>query len=72
MVERNNKMKMGRPKIPVEDRKSTITGVRLKSSERRLLEKAAQIRAKDLSKWVRRVLVTTAERQIRRTVRRST
>jgi uncharacterized protein (DUF1778 family) len=40
-------------------------GVRLKSSHRRLVEKAASFDKKDLSKWARHVLVTSAVRQIR-------
>ena len=56
---------MGRPKMRKGDRKRTIMGVRLKSSHRRLVEKAASFDKKDLSKWARHVLVTSAVRQIR-------
>jgi uncharacterized protein (DUF1778 family) len=56
---------MGRPKIPKQERKAKITGFRLKLSERKLIERAASIESKTLSKWVRFVLVRTAARQLR-------
>jgi len=57
-------MKIGRPKIDDDEKKGCITGVRLRSNERELLEKAAAIGQKSLSEWMRQTLVSTAEKQI--------
>jgi hypothetical protein len=61
-----NKMKTGRPKLSEQDKKGQITGVRLKSEERQLLEKAASSHKKSLSDWMRNVLVSTAIRQLKK------
>ncbi len=58
-------MKMGRPKMAKAERKVKITGVRLKSDERDLVERAAAKKEQTLSEWVRETLVTTAENQLR-------
>lgn len=58
-------MKMGRPKLPDEEKKAQITGVRLKSDERELVEKAANLQHKSLSEWIRETLVSCAIRQTR-------
>ncbi|HEY2328984.1 MAG TPA: DUF6290 family protein [Verrucomicrobiae bacterium] len=51
-------MKLGRPKIPKAERKGQITGVRLRSEERELFEKAAASHGKTLSDWMRETLLS--------------
>jgi len=57
-------MKTGRPKLPEGSRKQQITGVRLRTDERTLVEKAAAGRNQKLSAWIRTTLVSTAHEQI--------
>ena len=58
-------MKLGRPKLAKQDKKGQITGVRLRSDERELVEKAAAIGQKSLSEWMRQTLITSAENQLK-------
>ena len=46
-------MKTGRPKLAIKERKTSIVGVRLKSTERRLIERAAKKDGRKLSDWMR-------------------
>jgi len=57
-------MKIGRPTLKKEDRKGSIAGVRLRSEERALMEKAAAKKQEKLSKWMRKVLVNAAESEL--------
>jgi uncharacterized protein (DUF1778 family) len=56
-------MKTGRPKLSDEAKKGQITGVRLRSDERELLEKAAATKNQTLSGWIRDTLISSAMRQ---------
>jgi uncharacterized protein (DUF1778 family) len=60
-----NKMKLGRPELSEGERKGKIAGVRLRPDERDLVERAASIRRQSLSDWMRGVLLSTAQRQVR-------
>ncbi len=60
-----NKMKTGRPKLAASEKKGQITGVRLRSGERALVEKAARLNERKLSDWVRNTLVDAASIQVR-------
>jgi uncharacterized protein (DUF1778 family) len=53
-------MKPGRPKKAKSERKVSITGVRLKSDERAIVERAASIEGKTLSDWIRETLLNAA------------
>lgn len=46
-------MKIGRPKIETKERKSDIVAIRLKSNERKLLERIAKKESRKLSDWIR-------------------
>jgi uncharacterized protein (DUF1778 family) len=56
-------MKTGRPPLLEAERKAQITGIRLRSSERRLLEKAALKQNQNLSEWMRTTLLSAAQGQ---------
>ena len=56
-----NKMKTGRPPSLGKDRKSKITGLRLKEDERALLDRAAKKHQIKLSDWMRTTLVNAAK-----------
>jgi uncharacterized protein (DUF1778 family) len=58
-------MRTGRPKISDKEKKGQIMGVRLRSTERELLEKAASFKSQKLSDWMRKTLVEKALRQVR-------
>jgi hypothetical protein len=58
-------MRTGRPKLPEESRKLQITGVRLRQDERQKVEMAAHKRKQRLSDWMRDVLISSAEKQLR-------
>ena len=58
-------MKTGRPRINEHEKKSSITGLRLNSEERKLLEKASSKSQKTLSEWMRSVLLETAMKQVK-------
>lgn len=58
-------MKLGRPKLSKGEVKGQITGVRLKSNERALLEKAASNKDQKLSEWIRETLLKNAEQQLK-------
>jgi hypothetical protein len=58
-------MKMGRPKMPKQSRKLQITGVRLCQDDRQKVEMAAQQRKQKLSDWMREVLISSAEEQLK-------
>ena len=60
-----NKMKIGRPKLAADEKKGQITGVRLKSDERQLVEKAASLRSLKLSAWMRETLLKRAALETR-------
>jgi uncharacterized protein (DUF1778 family) len=53
-------MKMGRPKLKKSAQKSEMIGIRLKSDERGLVEKAAAKAKQRLSSWTRETLLTAA------------
>jgi uncharacterized protein (DUF1778 family) len=57
-------MKMGRPKIKKSEQKTEMIGIRLKSQERNLVEKAAEKSKQRLSEWTRSVLISSAKSQI--------
>jgi uncharacterized protein (DUF1778 family) len=56
-------MKMGRPKLKKADQKAKTIGIRLKSDERSLVEKAAAKSKQGLSDWARNVLISSAQQQ---------
>jgi len=58
-------MKLGRPKLSDQEKKGQITGVRLRTEERELLEKAASISSQKLSEWMRETLLSRAALQTR-------
>lgn len=57
-------MKTGRPKLKKSEQKVEMIGIRLKSDERGLVEKAAAKSNQRLSEWTRDVLLSSARRQI--------
>jgi uncharacterized protein (DUF1778 family) len=58
-------MKIGRPKLSATEKKGQIAGVRLRSDERDLLEKAASSKSQNLSRWMRETLLSQALVQTR-------
>jgi uncharacterized protein (DUF1778 family) len=58
-------MKTGRPRLSHLDKKAQIAGARFRPDERQLLEKAASIRNETLSTWMRHVLLSSAEAQVK-------
>jgi uncharacterized protein (DUF1778 family) len=58
-------MKMGRPKLSANEKKGQITGVRLRSEERELLERAALGQKQKLSEWMRETLLSRASKEAR-------
>jgi hypothetical protein len=58
-------MRTGRPKLPSDDKKAKITGVRLNGEERAMLEKAALMSGRSLSSWMREVALAKALQQTR-------
>jgi uncharacterized protein (DUF1778 family) len=56
-------MKMGRPKLKKSEQKAEMIGIRLKSDERGLVEKAAAKSKQRLSEWTRKTLLTAAHLQ---------
>lgn len=56
-------MKTGRPKLKNNEKKGQIMGVRLRSDERALVEKAAANQSQSLSDWIRNTLLTVAQKQ---------
>jgi uncharacterized protein (DUF1778 family) len=61
----NKNMGLGRPKLQKSEKKAHITGVRLRPTERSLLEKAASHQNKSLSDWIRDTLLSKAGRELR-------
>ncbi len=57
-------MKLGRPTLLKQEKKAQITGVRFRTDERGLLEKAAKLRGQKLSEWMRNILVKAAADEI--------
>jgi len=58
-------MKLGRPKLSAKEKKGQITGVRLRTEERKLLEQAASSKCQKLSHWMREALLSQAAVQAR-------
>jgi uncharacterized protein (DUF1778 family) len=54
-------MKLGRPQIPISERKGKITGVRLTPDERKTIDTAAFKEGLALSKWIRKTLLESAK-----------
>ena len=57
-------MKMGRPRLKKSEQKAQMIGIRLKSDERNLVEKAAAKSKQKLSEWTRTALISAAQRQV--------
>ena len=57
-------MKLGRPKLKKAQQKAEIIGIRLKSDERNVVEKAAAKSKMKLSEWTRETLLTAANLQV--------
>jgi uncharacterized protein (DUF1778 family) len=58
-------MKTGRPRLSTNELKAQITGVRLRTDERELFERAASEQNQNLSEWIRDTLLRRAKRQPR-------
>jgi hypothetical protein len=54
-------MKTGRPPLLAAQRKAQITAIRLRSSERQLVENAARAQNQNLSAWIRSTLLSAAQ-----------
>ena len=54
-------MKTGRPRLVASEKKGKITGVRLNTTERKLIEQAAHAQSKSLSEWARETLLSNAK-----------
>jgi uncharacterized protein (DUF1778 family) len=52
--------RMGRPPVPKKLAKGSLLSVRFSESERRALEKAAELAGVRLSEWARRTLLAAA------------
>ena len=55
---------MGRPKLKKSEQKVEMIGIRLKSDERDLVEKAAAKSNLRLSEWTRKSLISLAKKQM--------
>jgi predicted HicB family RNase H-like nuclease len=55
-------MKLGRPKIVKEKKKSELVGIRLNEKDRAYAEKAANRSGKKLSAWIRDVINAASSR----------
>jgi hypothetical protein len=57
------KMKLGRPKMLSERKKTEVVVVRLRAEDRKLIEEAAERSSKGLSAWMRDSLISAASRR---------
>lgn len=54
----------GRPKKPAGEAKSNVLRIRLAEADRRILDRAAQVKSLDTSAWARSELMALAKRLI--------
>jgi uncharacterized protein (DUF1778 family) len=57
-------MKLGRPRLSKHEKKNQITGIRLRTEEREIVERAALRQSQRLSDWIRETLLSKAQRQL--------